>query len=95
MSAYLRSKGLEMAHHGAFSKPEGRQKVAHGKAVGTSHPERSPGTGRKNAFGKEDFRPVPGLFRHLGHSQGSRLGLLSFALRACPVKVKLALVGMP
>jgi hypothetical protein len=56
-----------------FLSPEGESKLAHG-ASRRSDPERSPGTGRKNAAGEKAFRPVPGLWRASCHSPGSRLG---------------------
>ena len=71
-------------------KPGGRKTVAHGASRGSEVPEYSPGTGRKNSVGREAFRPVPGLSDRSPESQGLRLGLLSFALRACQVSVTLA-----
>jgi len=68
---------------GSFSRPGGAKASTHGPTVGPSHPEHGPGTGREHPAGEKAFRPVPGLSRVSCHSQGSRLGLLSFALRAC------------
>ena len=76
-------------------KPGGRKTVAHGASRGSEVPEYSPGTGRKNSVGREAFRPVPGLSDRSPESQGLRLGLLSFALRACQVSVTLAPMSVP
>ena len=77
----------------SFLKPGGRKTVAHGASRASEVPEQSPGTGRKNPVGEKTFRPVPGLSNRSPESQGSRLGLLSFALRACQVSVTLAPMG--
>jgi len=68
--------------------------MAPGASRGPEVPEHSPGTGRKNSAGENAFRPVPGLANRSCEFQGSRLGLLSFALRARPVSVALAHVGV-
>jgi len=89
--ADLRFYGPGRFRPGSFLSPEAKAS-AHDAQRGSDPSRAWPRNGREHPAGEKAFRPVPGLSRVSCHSQGSRLGLLSFALRACRVSAQLALM---